>query len=192
MAKARVVAAGTRFFIGFGFRPDSELHRFYHEINDELFARYGVPRLSQTHAPHLTVCPPPMPGDPLGDVEEAASRLVSVGRTLPALAPLIDGWGWFGSNSANLHLRVVESSDFQKVFNRLVKAMRGLLSPNKPYLPHVSFARWLSPGDRLRAAQYIESRPPIPFTHLALDELTLFVKHNRGYRPHTSVSLPTT
>lgn len=193
MAKAKRAATGARFFIGFGFHPDSELYRFYREVNQDLRERYGIPELARTHAPHLTIFPPPHPPR-AGCVEEAAERLLSVGSILPPLTVRINGWGWFGSEASefsNLHLKIGESRDFRSVFRRLVRAMDGLLVPNEPYVPHISFARWLSSADRIKVSRYLGSREPsIPFTHLVLDELALFAKHNRGYRMHTRVQLP--
>lgn len=195
MAKAKAVVTSARCLVGFGFHPDSELHRFYQEINEELFKHCGVPRLSQTHAPHLTVLTLPRPPR-AGNVEEASVRLLSLGPNLPPLTVEIGGWGWFGSELSefsNVHLKIVESRDFRSVFRRLTRVMDGLLSPNEPYLPHISFARWLSSVDRAKVRRYIKSREPsIPFTHIRLDELVLFAKHNLGYRIHTRVPLPET
>ncbi|MDO8408406.1 MAG: 2'-5' RNA ligase family protein [bacterium] len=184
---------GPRFFIGFGFNPQSELHQLYQKVNAELLEHCGIEPLSRTHSPHLTVFPPPHPPR-AGCVEEAAERLLSVGPRLPPLTVRINGWGWFGSEASefsNLHLKIGESRDFQSVFRRLVRVMDGLLVPNEPYVPHISFVRWLSSADRVKVSRYIGSREPsIPFTHLVLDELALFAKHNRGYRMHTRVQLP--
>lgn len=185
---------GPRFFVGFGFDPESVLTQFYKQINAELLEHCGIEPLSRTHSPHLTVFPPPNPPF-AGGVREAASRLFPVAATLPMLTLETDGWGWFeGAQTSTLYLKVVQSPEFRRVFRRLVRVMDGLLVPNNPYVPHISFSRWLTREQRLRAGVYIAwrsgSSPPIPFAQVVLDELTLFARHRGGYRAYVRIALP--
>lgn len=181
-----------RFFIGFGFKPESELYRLYEEVSAELYEHCGIKPLSRTHAPHLTVFPPA----PLGGcgIREAVDRLLVAASNLPPLALPVAGWDWFGgpNSSSTLYLKVVQTREFRALLRRLVKAMAGRLAPHEPYIPHVSFARWLTPEQRLSACMHMAGRPAVPLALLALDELCVFEKHNRGYRAHTCIPIPAT
>jgi len=178
-----------RFFVGFGFNPQSELNQLYQEVNAELFEHCGIPPLSQTHTPHLTVFPPPQ-SRTLDTIEKVASRLISLAPALKPLSLSVDGWDWFDGKTSTLYLKVVPSKAFDTVVARLTKKMVGLLAPNDSYRPHISFARWVTSEQRTCAATYLASRPSIPFAELALDDLSIFTKQEGGYRARTSVLLP--
>lgn len=192
MAGKAPVSHKTRaLFIGFGFRTDSPLHVLYEAVNEDLERTCSVPKLSKSHAPHLTVFRQPTPSEPTVDLRDAASRLLEIGKTLPPLALAANGWKWFLGQRSSLYLAVRQSSEFRDVVAELMRVMGDLLSRRDPYVPHVSFARWLDHPKRalVEARMREASWSAIPFSHFMLDELTLYAKHGGAFRPHTQLLL---